>query len=226
VSRPGIDRINFRYVTLWWSISYAYGVKSYQMSGPGWLRDVRFDIVARGREGTVRTQLPEMMQTLLAERFKLKIHRESRELPALALTVGKNGPKLTEAAAVSGDGQGGAAFGLSMTAAGVERMDVKGATMAKLASTLSGLLGLPVVDRTGLEGRYDFVLEFSRSAAAGQGTTGGYNEPPPLPSPPPTAEPGLSIFSAVQQLGLRLDSQKLPFDVIVIDHAEKLPTEN
>src|SRR6266496_4015028 len=65
----GIDRIEFRYATLWYCISYAYGMKSYQMSGPDWLKNARYDIVAKGPAGTVRDQLPKMMQALLAERL-------------------------------------------------------------------------------------------------------------------------------------------------------------
>src|SRR5689334_8446709 len=103
-NRPGVDRVDFQYGTLLYYITYAYGVKSYQLAGPDWLREVRFDIAAKGPEGTRREQLPQMMQALLAERFRLQVHRESRELPGLALVVGKNGPKLTVAAPESGDG--------------------------------------------------------------------------------------------------------------------------
>jgi uncharacterized protein (TIGR03435 family) len=223
---PGIDRINFRYVTLWYSISYAYGVKSYEMSGPDWLKDTRYDIVAKGREGTRREQLPEMMQTLLAERFKLQVHRKPAEIPGLALTLGKDGPKLKESAPGSGDGQGGALIGMSATAEGIERIDVKGAAMSNLAGTLTALLGRPVVDSTGLTGRYDFVLEFSRGETAGPRAGGGYHEPPQMPAPPPGSDPSLSIYSSIRQLGLKLEPRKLPLDLLVIDHAERTPAEN
>ena len=221
----GADRVDFPNVTLWYCITYAYGMKSYQVFGPSWLRDARYEVAAKGPAGATREQLPGMMQTLLAERFKLHVHHETRELSGLVLLVGKNGRKLKEAAATSGDGAGGASIGMSASPTG-ERLDIKGASMATLATTLTGLLGRPVVDKTGLTGRYDFALEFSRSETAGPGATGGYNEPPPLPPPPPGAEPGLSIYSVIQDLGLRLDLQKLPLDVIVIDHAEKIPIEN
>jgi uncharacterized protein (TIGR03435 family) len=224
--RPGVDRIDFHNVSLWYCASYAYGVRSYQLSGPGWLRDARFDIAAKGPDGTVRDQLPAMMQSLLAERLGVKIHRETREISALAIVVGKNGPKLTEAAATSGDGAGGANIGLSSPSPGVFRIDVKGGTMTSLANTLSGWLGRPVVDKTGLAGRYDFALDFSPADTGGRDATGGYNEPPPLPSVP-GGEPALSVYSSIQQqLGLRLDAQKLPLEVVVIDHAEKTPIEN
>jgi len=225
-STVGADRIDFHNVTLWYCISYAYGMKSYQMSGPGWLREARYEIVAKGPEGTRREDLPKMMQALLAERFKLRVHPETREMPMLALTPGKEGPKLKEAAPESGDGQGGAQVRMSALESGGERLDVSGGTMTTLVNTLTGLLGRPVVDKTGLTGRYDFVLDFSRSETAGPNATGGYNEPPPLPPPPPGAEPGVSIYSSIQQLGLRLVGQKAPLPVLVVDGAEKTPIEN
>lgn len=225
-NRPGIDRIDFQYTTLWYDITYAYGVKSYQVFGPEWLKDARYDIVAKGPAGTRRDQLPQMMQTLLAERFKLQVHRETREISGLALVAGKNGPKLKEAPAESGDGLGGAHYGMSISAAGVERLEVRGATMSSLVNTLSSLVGRPVVDRTGLTGRYDFTLEFSRNETQGAGGAGGFNEPPPLPPPGQGPEITTSIYTSIQQLGLRLDALKFPVDVIVVDHAEKTPVEN
>ena len=225
-NRPAADRVDFQYGTLLYYVTYAYGVKSYQVAGPDWLREVRFDIAAKGSEGTRRDQLPQMMQALLAERFQLKVHRETRELPGLALIVGKNGPKLKPAGPESGDGHGGASVGMSATPEGVERMDVKGGSMTTLVNTLTALLGQPVVDRTGLAERYDFVLEYSRDRVPGPRATGGFNEPPPLPAPAVSAEPGISIYTSIQQLGLKLEAQKFPLEVIVIDHAEKAPTGN
>ena len=219
----GIDRIEFRYATLWYCISYAYGMKSYQMSGPDWLKNVHYDIAAKGPAGTGRDQLPKMMQALLADRLKLEVHHEKREMSGLALIVGKNGPKLKESAAGSGGAAGDAHFGIGATAEGVERMDATNVTMAKLANTLTGLLGRPVIDRTGLDGQYDFVLEFSRAETAGPGASGGFNEPPRMPAPPPGTDPAQSIYTSIQQLGLKLDGQKFPVDAIVIDHAEKTP---
>jgi uncharacterized protein (TIGR03435 family) len=221
----GTDRIEFRNVTLWYCISFAYGMKSYQMFGPDWLREPRYDIVAKGPAGTRREDLPKMMQTLLSERFQVRTHPATREIPVAVLTLAKDGVKLKEAAPESGDGQGGAQVGMSASENG-ERLEVKGGTMSTLINTLTGLLGRPVVDKTGLTGRYDFNLEFSRSETAGPNATGGYNEPPVLPPPPPGAAPGLSIYTSIQQLGLRLAGQKLPLDVLVIESADRVPIEN
>src|SRR6185369_2271727 len=211
---------------LWYCLSFAYGMKSYQMSGPNWLREARYDIMAKGPAGTRREDLPKMTQALLAERFKVQAHQETREIPAAVLTVGKDGPKLKEAAPESGDGQGGAQVGMSASESGVERLEVKGGTMSALVNTLTGLLGRPVVDKTGLTGRYDFTLEFSRSETAGPNATGGFNEPPRMPPPPVGAEPALSVYTSIQQLGLRLTGQKLPMNVLVVDSADKAPVEN
>jgi len=222
----GADRVDFQNVTLWYCLSYAYGMKSYQMFGPDWLRDARYAIVAKGPAGTRREDLPKMMRTLLAERFHVKVHQETRELAALALTVGKDGPKLTEATPEAGDGQGGASVGMSSSESGGEQLDIKGGTMSTLVNTLTGLLGRPAVDKTGLAGRYNFVLEFSRSETAGPNATGGYNEPPRMPPPPPGAEAGVSIYTSIQQLGLKLVAQKMPLSVLVVDNADRTPVED
>ncbi len=221
-ARPGADRIEWQYVTLWYCISYAYDVHSYQMSGPDWLKSAHYDISAKGPAGTTREQLREMMRTLLAERFKLQVHREKRDIQALALVIGKDGIKLHPSAPEVND----ANVNMSASQEGGERMEIKSGTMTTLVNTLTGLLGRPVVDQTALNGRFDFAFEFSRDQTAGGAQGGGYNEPPALPPPAPGAEPGLSIYTSIQRLGLRLDGHKLPLDVVVIDGAEKSPTEN
>jgi len=221
----GADRIELHNVTLWYCISYAYGMKSYQMFGPGWLREARYEIVAKAPAGSRRQDLPVMVQTLLQERFKLQAHQETRGIPALLLVPAKTGPKLKEAAADSGDGEGGAQVAMSASESG-ERLEIKGGGMSTLVNTLTGLLGRPVVDQTGLASRYDFILEFSRYETAGPNATGGFNEPPPLPPPPPGVEPGVSIYTSIQQLGLRLEPKTLPMNVLVIDSVNKAPIEN
>ena len=115
---------------------------------------------------------------------------------------------------------------MSASEGGGERLDIKGGTTSTLANTLTGLMGRPVVDQTGLTGRYDYALDFTRSETAGPQATGGYNEPPPLPPPPPGAEPGVSIYTSIQQLGLRLVPQKLAMSSLVVDSAAKTPIEN
>jgi len=221
-SKAGVDRIDFPNATLRYCIAFGYRLKEYQISGPAWLGSQRYDILAKGPEGTHHDQLPDMMQTLLAERFKLQAHHEAKEFNVIALTVGKSGPKLKESPSAPGGAQDGAKIGLSMSPTGVGRMEVKQGNMAALANTLARLLGRPVIDMTALTGRYDFDLEYSGDdsnvmmtmPAASGGTT------------PAAPELGVSIFSSILRLGLKLDAQKLAMDAIVVDHAEKIPTGN
>jgi uncharacterized protein (TIGR03435 family) len=221
-----VERVELHNVTLWYCISYAYDTKSYQMFGPEWLRKARYDILAKSPAGARREDLPKMIQALLKERFKLQVHQESRGIPVLLLTPGKSGAHLEDAGPESGDGQGGAAVSMGVSEGGGERLVIKGGGMPTLVNTLTGLLGRPVVDQTGLTGRYNITLEFSRSETAGPDATGGFNEPPPLPPPPPGAEPGPSIYTSIQQVGLRLVGKTMPMNVLVIDSADPVPIEN
>jgi uncharacterized protein (TIGR03435 family) len=161
-----------------------------------------------------------MMQTLLAERFQLAVHHEPKDFNVYVLLVGKNGPKLKESPVEPG-GADGANFGMSMSAAGVGRMDVKRCDMAALANTLPRLVGRPVVDMTGLASRYDFELEFTREDVNGMVLPAGGDG-----AAPPVAEVGASVFTSILRTGLRLEARKVPLDTIVVDRAEKTPSEN
>jgi uncharacterized protein (TIGR03435 family) len=155
-----------------------------------------YDIKAKA-EGNAGDDLWPMVQTLLADRFQLKFHRETRELPIYALVVAKNGAKLHAVSA--------AGLGVGM---GKGRFNGRGADMPTLASVLSNELGRLVFDRTGLSGFYDFTLTFEPDDTRAADTAGP------------------SLFTALQeQLGLRLEPQKGPVETLVIDHAEK-PSAN
>jgi len=133
--------------------------------------------------------------------------------------LGKDGPKLKESPA-SPDDTSGAAFGISMNGT-VGRLEVKRGNMTALANTLPRFVGRPVVDLTGLTSRYDFDLEFSRD------DVNGMMIPPTPASPgPPVAELGVSIFTSIQRVGLKLDPRRLPLDAVVVEGAEKTPVEN
>jgi uncharacterized protein (TIGR03435 family) len=212
------DRIDFRYVTLRYCLAFAYRMKEFQISGPPWLGEARYDIVAKGPEGTKGKQLPEMMQGLLAERFQLQAHREKKEFNVFALVVGKNGPKLKESPP-SADPTASPSFGIGMSGA-VGHMEAKNATMTALANTLPRFVGRPVVNLTKLDGRYDFDVEFSPEDLK------GVVPPPPMDPGSSLAQLGVSIFTSIQRVGLKLESQKLPLDTIVVDRAEKTPTAN
>jgi uncharacterized protein (TIGR03435 family) len=194
-------------------VMFGFDVKDFQVSGgPRWIDSDRFDIVARPEKRSNRAQVLQMVQTLLEDRFRLKFHRETKELPVFALVIAKNGPKLKptkpedDATRSSKGFQGGRGelTGLS-------------ANMGGLASRLSTLLGTIVIDRTGLTGKYDFKLQWAPDTM-----------PPPRTPDEPVAEhpPGPSLLTAVQeQLGLRLETQKGPVTIIVIDSVER-PSAN
>jgi uncharacterized protein (TIGR03435 family) len=204
----------------------AYGIPEPRIfGGPKWLDSERFDIEAK-MDSSVADQLrtlsrdqrklqtQEMFQQLLADRFKLTIHWETRDLPIYALVVAKNGPNLHE----SKEPEGG-----SLTSAGTGQFTVQGVSLADMARSLtqelSKELGRVVIDKTGISGRYDVTLKWTPDtgeAALNDGTDGT--------APPPDSGP--SIFTAIQeQLGLKLESAKDPVQVLVIDHVE-MPSEN
>jgi uncharacterized protein (TIGR03435 family) len=203
---PG--RLTYSNVSLQDCIVAAYGVKPYQISGPGWLDTERYDIAAKAADGVPEPQLMRMLQSLLAERFQLKLHHETKELPVYVLVVAKNGPKLER--------------GDSNTPAKTDYTEVPGAIsfhnypMAGLAEQLSRRifsLDRPVVDQTGLEGVYTVTLKLADSLKDLKRAAEKGDHPP--------------VFAALQdQAGLRLAPQKAPIDVLVVDHAEKAPGEN
>jgi uncharacterized protein (TIGR03435 family) len=193
----------------------AYGLKQYQISGPQWIQTTGFNIEAKAPSGATKEQLKPMLQALLAERFRLAVHHETRDLPVFALVIAKNGPKL----AVAKDPEdGGGAFG---PWEGNARWKATNQTMRRVAEFLSPLLPRPVVDQTGLAGIFDFTLTWTPEypmvriapKAPGADTT--------IPDPAPT------IFQAVQdQLGLKLEPRTALLEILVVDHVEKIPTEN
>jgi len=218
---PG-GRLNANGVTVKFLIQQAYNVKDFQITGgPNWIGSERYDIStkAEGEGQITHEQLRTMMQGLLADRFQLAFHRETKEMPIYALVVGKNGPKMhaTERAP-DGDreGRGGAQIRTSRG-----QITAQGMSMTMLSNQLSNRLGRNVLDKTGLTGNYDFTLEFTPEGMQGMGPReGGADAPPPVDSPGP------SIFTAVQeQLGLKLESQKGPVEILILDRIEK-PSEN
>lgn len=220
--------------TLKFLITYAYDVRDFQVSGgPGWINSDRFDIMAKSEQGSsdstpddmlkmtdaqMKTAAEKMrikLQALLAERFQLTIHHETKEQPVYALVVGKNGTKLQES-------QSNAGAPRRLMRMGRGELNGEGIAMEFIASSLSNQLGRPVIDRTGLTGHYDFKLQWTPDPGQSRGIFGG-PPPPGVDAPPPPDPNGPSIFTAVQeQLGLRLESQKGPVDLIVIDRVEKL----
>ena len=194
-------------------IQLAYQVKDYQVSGPSWIDSERYDIVAKAPEAAPESELMRMLQTLLSTSFRLEFHRETREFPVYALVVAKNGPKLKEAAPDSDDKSNGTRG----------RLNDRGASMSTLANQLARRVDRPVVDRTGLQSRYDFTLVWDPNADKEVANPGGAAPAGGIAG----GVEGVSIFAALaQQLGLKLEPQRGPMEVLVVDHAEKVPVEN
>lgn len=232
------SRIHYPFVSLQFLLIKAYGVDAFQIVGPDWLNMTRFDIDATLPPETTQEQFRLMLQNLLSERFKLTIHRETKELPGYSLVVVKSAPKMTksvETPAPQDDGTqeqplklGPDGFFVPPTRAGIflqmtafpgARSTFRQMTMQDLANSLQGQLKRPVVDATRLTGKYDFTLKFSMEGLdLGSGR---------IPVSPGDAEIPPDIFSALQsQLGLKLESKRGPVDMIVVDHVEKTPVAN
>ena len=241
-------------------LTQAYDIKPYQLSGANGLEAERFNISAKVPAGTTKEDFRLMQQNLLAERFKLKIHHEKKEMQMYELVVGKNGPKLKESveapAAQDGAPAPPAAFvpgppkldkdgfpdlppgergPMIFMVNGRARMKANQQTMEQFAGMLSSQMGKPVTDATGLKGKYDFTLTWAPDGMMmGPMGRGGPMPPPPdgggAPAPlagAPDGDSGPTLIGAIQeQLGLRLEQKKGPVDIVVIDHMEKVPTEN
>jgi uncharacterized protein (TIGR03435 family) len=225
--------------TLQMLIHVAYGAEDNQISGgPSWLNSDHYDMEAKMDSATAdalhklsedqgRLERQRMLQALLADRFKLTIHRETKELPVYMLVIAKNGPKIQEAK--PGDTYPNGFKGPDGRAgAGMFFMDGRGSVTGQgipienLARLLSQQLGRKVEDKTALTGKYDFTLKWTPDESQGAMFKGPGPGPQGAASPPPPDASGPSIFTALQeQLGLKLESQKGPVEILVIDHAEQ-----
>jgi len=210
----------------------AYGVEDYRLSGPAWMGTERFDIAAKVSAGLAREQIGPMLQKLLAGRFGLTVHRETKEMQVYALTVDKGGPRLRESKAddtpvatappppddtpVATEPPSSDATRLAprppeggtrtANLRGVPQIQATRMPIPGLAAILERRLGRHVVDETGLRGHYDFTLRFAGTSAS---------------------ELAPSIFTAVQnQLGLKLEPKKVPTEIIVVDAAKRTPSAN
>ena len=208
-------RVTLTNMSLKGLLAQAYDIKEYQVSGPEWMDSQHFDIVAKLPEGAPREKAREMLQTLLSERFNMKLHRESKELSAYALTVGKGGFK-----AKAGDPE--MPPGLMFNQG---KLNGRSVEMSFLCGFLARFAGRPVVDMTGIKGHYDFVLHWMPPPPAVAGAM-GRGGPPQEGAGYGSENSEVSVFTAVQEIGLKLEARKAPVDTLVIDHLEKRPIEN
>ena len=240
IQMPPTGRYTATNIALRMLLRQAYDVQDFQIvGGPNWLASDRFDIVAKPPDGmTGPEQIRPMLRALLADRFKLVAHNETREMPIYSLVVaradGKLGPKLSAAkvdceARFSAARRGGPPPDFPAPGQPMEcgfmmapgNMNVGGMPMLELARSLSPMVGRIVIDKTGLKGRYDFQMTYAPEGRGfGPGPGPGGAEPPPVDPNTP------SLFTALQeQLGLKLESERGPVDVVVIDRVEQ-PTED
>lgn len=233
------ERFTFTNVTLKTMLMRAYVVKNYQISGPGWLDSERFDILAKVPPGATKEQFEPMLQNLLAERFHLTLHHEPKEMVVYELVVGKSGPKLKESdlsvslpprdagtppTRIGGPDKNGfpqvppgRPAMVGRISEGIVYWTARMQSLWDLAYFLESQLKRPVLDKTGLTGKYDFNLAC---------TAEGRKAPPPN-ADDAASEGGLTVLDAVQeQLGLRLESKKDPVDILVLDHIDRVPTDN
>ena len=225
------DGFSAWFITLQQIISVAYGVERFQISGgPSWLPSERFDIEAKMDAATADALEKlsqdqrglagqQMLQTLLANRFQLTVHRETNELTIYKLVIAKGGPKLREAKPDGTHPGAGSMQGSVLSG----KVTAQAVPIAELAHELTQMLGHPVLDKTELKGVYDFELQFTPDDRLQPPSGRAPNERLP---PPPADSNAPSLFDALkEQLGLKLESGKGPVEVIVIDHVER-PSAN
>jgi len=224
-------------------LSTAYRLKLFQIKGPDWISTERYDINAKLPAGVSPEKLPEMLQTLLNDRFALRVHRDQNEMPVYALLIGKPPLKLREAAVdndappptsvqVTGTGSAsGVAVNLgngsSYSLAG-GKFDAKKIAAPQIAAVLERFTDRPMVDLTALKGAYDFdfpvtpedmqTLMIRAAVAAGVQL--------PAQALRLLDGGGNPIEGSVEQLGLKLEARRMPIEIIVVDQIQKTPTEN
>lgn len=241
-------RVTLVHIPLQYLLLQVYDLQPNQLSGPTWLESEFFDIFAVVPAGAPKKQIPLMFQALLAERFKLKFHRETQVAQVYALVVGKGGPKLKESmpddtdvapsmkltgngekTSISGTDTGPFGRAKLTFANGFVHGEFASITMRALAEFLSqgGKFDLPVVDMTGLRGSYQVPLDYSMSEmslATGRQPADQVNADQPVPK---ASDPsGVSLRESLQKLGLKLERRRLPNEKFVIDHVERTPTPN
>jgi uncharacterized protein (TIGR03435 family) len=241
-------QVRTSYMSLRDYIGMAYRLKPYQISGPDWLAKEHFDISATLPEGTLPSDLPAMMQSLLEDRFQMKVHREKKDFPVYALEVAKGGLKITEdppdpdlqnvdaRAPQSFVGVGsnqGISFSLGKGASlnfSNNKLEGKRLNMETLAAILERFLDRPVVDTTELKGNYSMSVDVTSEDYRAMMIRGGVNAGVSLPPDVLRLLEGMSapgsLFDGLAKLGLKLDGQKAPLDLLVVDSVLRKPTEN
>ena len=204
-----------RNLTLAVIVQIAYRLPPDQIKGPSWLQDDQWDIIGKLPAGSSSKQVPEMLQRLLAERFKILTHYKDKVLPVYDLVLGKGPLRLKESAG-SDPAQKGCRGGPHHICQNTSMADLAAilTTSARLRSMagpgmISWALDRPVIDKTGLPGAYDFTMDYGRTSPLGE-----------------TDLAEVSIADAVKALGLALKPSTQPTHILMIDHIERVPSEN
>jgi uncharacterized protein (TIGR03435 family) len=203
--------VTMRNVNLRACIRWAWHVTEFQVTGPDWLDSERYEISGKAAGPATEDQLRLMTQALLKERFKLAVHLQTKEVAAYVLVVGKNGLKIHESTT---EGESSIDVNQRQLSVSVQRTPV-----SQMVEMMSNVLRAPVIDMTGLTGRYDITLNVAKYAGdmAARGQS--------LDSAP--ADPQAMISMILQEeFGLKLEAKKMPLDLVIVDHAEKVPVEN
>ncbi len=238
----GGTQVRATYLSIKDLVGIAYPVRFDQIFGPDWIASDRFDIAAKLPAGSTRDQVPQMLQRLLEDRFQMKLHREKKESAVYSLRVDKSGLKVKELppdpdAELKPNGAlsvmpGGASINYgrgSVFLFSDNKLESRQLTMPLLTETLSHFIDHPVVDLTNLKGRYDFVLNLSPEDFRAMMIQSSLSAGVPLQDQVLRLLEGASyrsLFDAFQKSGLRLQSEKLPLDVLVIDSIQRKPTDN
>ena len=199
------DGVTMRGASLKSAIAWAYGVKIFQVNGPDWLDTQRFDIAAKAGAQSTEDQLRLMTATLLADRLKVALHRTTKETQAYVLVIGKGGSKLIESK-TEGDSD------LQPDQAHMQ-ITILRTPLAVLTDMLYSILRTPVVDETGLTGKYDVNINMMKYVSMGGDGA-------------PVDPIGLIMTALQEELGLKLESRKVALDLLIVDHAEKTAGEN
>jgi uncharacterized protein (TIGR03435 family) len=212
MSRPNLRNgmLTARNVSMKMLLRAAYDLSEPRITGPDWLDSDRYDLAAKSPQGVPDSELMPMLQALLKDRFHLVVHREMKEMSVFDMVVAKSGLKMPVFDPAHPAPPRGPAGG-SMDFTAISSNGI--ATMSQLALQLTGSAGRPVLDKTGVEGRYGYFLMYTPIAAQSANGVVGSGAP--------------DFFTAVeQQLGLRLEPKKESVEILVVDHADRVPTEN
>jgi uncharacterized protein (TIGR03435 family) len=231
--RKDAQQASYRHLSMKVLLMQAWEVKIYQISGPKWLDEENYDIVAKLHQGAGQEVIPEVLQTLLQQRFGVQAHRETRVVPAYALVVDRGGAKLqpTKAVELPKDADGMTLPGAVQEALrkgqitrgmlySTGRIAFGGQPIGRVATDLSGILDRPVIDMTVIQGEFDFVLYVSPDDV-GSGPAALF-----LKGNIEADDTTVSVFTSLRKYGLKLEPRNLPIDYLVVDDAEKDPTEN